>query len=76
MPRVLHRISPNRARELRERLWAIVEAKLAGKIICPRCKGTFKTYSNLCIADLDERCPGFETIDAIVVPLEREMGLS
>lgn len=73
--RVAHRITPNRAREQRERVWAIVEQKLAGKVVCVRCHATVATFADRCEADLDERCPGFEAIDIVLVAAERQVGL-
>jgi ribosomal protein L40E len=76
MPRVAHRVTPNRVRELRERVVAMVERKLAGKVICARCGATIKTYADKCSADLDERCPGFEAVDIVQMAAEREVGLT
>lgn len=76
MPRVLHRITPNRLRELREQVSRIVEQRLAGRVICSRCGATIKTFSDVCTADLLDRCPGFEAIDRVQVVVEREVGLA
>jgi hypothetical protein len=76
MPRMAHRVAPNRLRELRERAWAVVATKLAGKIICPRCRCTFKTNNDLCTAELDDRCPGFDAIDKAYMEACREVGLT
>jgi ribosomal protein L40E len=73
---VPHRQSPNRARELRERVWATVEERLAGRVICGRCGANLKTFDEKCTADLDERCPGFDAIDIVKVAAEREVGLA
>jgi hypothetical protein len=76
MPRQAHRITPNRLRELREGVHALVGARLAGKIICARCGATYVTYSDKCSADLDDRCPGFEAVDVVQMAAEREVGLT
>ena len=75
MPRVLHRISPNRARELRERVWALVEARLRG-VICGRCGCTYATQDEKCTADLGASCPGSEAIERVKAGAEREVGLA
>ncbi len=73
MPATLHRQTPNRARELRERVWALVEQKLAGLIICPECKATYKTFEDECTADLGRSCPGADAIGAARQEAEREI---
>jgi hypothetical protein len=74
--RVAHRQSPNRARELRERAWAVVERQLAGKVICATCGATAATIDDVCSADLDQRCPGLDAIAAIFTAEVRKAGLS
>ncbi len=76
MVRRLHRITPNRIRELRERVHALVEQRLAGRIICARCGATYATYGDKCTADLAERCPGFEAVDIVQMAAEKEVGLA
>lgn len=58
-----HRQHPNRAREVRERAWALVEQKLAGRVICARCRATFATFDSECEAGAGEGCAG-ETVMA------------
>lgn len=70
-----HRKAPNRDRELRERAWALVEARLAGQQICGRCGANVKTYDARCTADLDEVCPGAAAMDAARIKAEKELGL-
>lgn len=76
MARMPHRVSPNRLRELRERVHALVEQRLAGRIICARCGATYRTYGDKCSADLAERCPGFEAVDVVQMAAEKEVGLT
>jgi hypothetical protein len=43
---------------------ARVKAALGdGREICPRCHATLRNYADICTADLDERCPGFEAVE-------------
>lgn len=35
-----------------------------GREICGRCGATMHTYADRCSADLAERCPGFEAVEA------------
>jgi hypothetical protein len=72
----LHRKTPDRAREQRERAWALVERKLAGRTICGRCGANLVTFADKCIADLDQRCPGFDAIDAAKLEADKQVGLS
>lgn len=71
---VRHRQVPNRARELRERVWALVEARLTG-VICGRCGATFARHDEKCTADLGGTCPGIEAIARVKQSAEREVGL-
>lgn len=66
MGRVLHRVSPNRAREVRERALALAEQKLAGRIICSGCKATGGNYPDRCRADHGQNCPAEHAWDAAV----------
>ena len=69
-----HRKSPNRARELRERAWALVQQRLTGRI-CTRCGCTLANYDARCLADLGERCPGSNAIDVETARAKRELGI-
>jgi ribosomal protein L40E len=73
---VSHRQTPNRLRELRQRVQQLVQARLAGQVICTRCRATFGTYGEKCEADLDERCPGFNVVDRVQMDAEKEVGLT
>lgn len=53
-----HRKAPNRDRELRERAWALAERRLAGRIICAKCKATAASYPTRCQAEGGDKCPG------------------
>lgn len=71
-----HRQSPNRLRELRERVQQLVRARIGSGTICSRCNATFATYGEKCEADLDERCPGFNAVDLVQMRAEKEVGLT
>lgn len=71
----MHRKAPNRIREMRERVHALVQQRIGGGIICSRCQATLGTYADKCEADLDERCPGFNVVDRVQMQAEREVGL-
>lgn len=71
-----HRKSPNRLRELRERVHALVRARLGAVTICTRCGATYTSYADKCSADLDERCPGFNVVDRVQMDAEKEVGLA
>jgi hypothetical protein len=71
-----HRQSPNRPRELRERIWAKVEAMLGKRVICGRCRATSATYGDLCDADLGEKCPGRLAIETAEREVVRQLGLA
>lgn len=73
---VPHRKSPNRLRELRERVHAIVRAELGSRVICSRCGATYGSYSEKCSADLAERCPGFNVVDRVQMQAEKDVGLT
>jgi hypothetical protein len=72
MARAAHRQHPDRGRELRQREWALVEQRLAGRVICARCRATLATFADACTADLDDACPGFLAIDAAKAEAARE----
>lgn len=71
-----HRKSPNRLRELRERVQQLVRERIGSGVICSRCCATFSTYGDKCEADLDERCPGFNAVDLVQMRAEKEVGLT
>jgi ribosomal protein L40E len=71
-----HRMSPNRLRELRERVQQLVRERLGDRIICTRCLAKFSTYADKCDAPLDERCPGFNVVDRVQMAAEKEVGLT
>lgn len=73
---VPHRKSPNRRRELRERVHALVQQRLAGVVICTRCGATLATYADKCDVDLDVRCPGFNVVERARSDAEQEVGLT
>lgn len=74
MPLAAHRQVPNRARELRERAWALVEQRLTG-VICGRCGCTYQTQGIRCLASLGEDCQGDEAIDRTMQIAKRDVGL-
>lgn len=74
--RASHRISPNRLRELRERVQRLVAQRLGGRVICTRCGARYSTYADKCEADLAERCPGFNVLDRVQMDAEKEVGLT
>ena len=69
-----HRKVPNRQRELRERVYALVGERLTG-MICARCGCTLATYADKCEADLAEPCPGFNAVERERAKAEKEVGL-
>lgn len=71
-----HRKSPNRLRELRERVQQLVRTRLGDQLICTRCGARYSTYADKCEADLDERCPGFNVVDRVQMAAEKEVGLT
>jgi hypothetical protein len=71
-----HRKSPNRLRELRERVALLVRERMGAGVICTRCGATYATYGEKCSADLAERCPGFNAIDLVQMRAEKEVGLT
>lgn len=70
-----HRKSPNRVRELRERVHRLVQQRLGDVVICTRCGAKLSTYADKCEADLAERCPGFNVVDRVQMDAEKEVGL-
>jgi ribosomal protein L40E len=73
---VSHRKTPNRTRELRERVAVLVRERIGAGVICRRCGATFGNYADRCEAGLAERCPGFNAIDLVRTQAEREVGLA
>lgn len=71
-----HRRSPNRLRELHQRVHALVSQRLGHQVICTRCGATYATYADKCDVDLDVRCPGFNVIDRVQMDAEKEVGLT
>jgi hypothetical protein len=71
-----HRITPNRVRELRERVQQLVRQRMPAGVICKRCGASFSSFDEKCEAALDERCPGFNAIDLVQTRAEREVGLA
>ncbi|MBN8955038.1 MAG: hypothetical protein J0H17_00280 [Rhizobiales bacterium] len=59
-----HRKTPNREREQRERVWALVAERLRGHRICDRCGATFSTFDDKCDAEIGASCPGANVIEA------------
>ena len=62
----------------RRRVWVHEQvAKILGnEIICARCRATFASFDETCMADLNEPCQGFRRIDAVQKPLEKKAGLA
>jgi len=50
-----------------------VEKILGDEVICKQCGATYKTMNDLCSAPLDVRCPGFNRIDEVQMPIEDEV---
>lgn len=50
-----------------------VAEALGDATICERCGATFKTMNDVCSADILDPCPGFLRVDAVQVPIEREV---
>jgi ribosomal protein L40E len=50
-----------------------VAAALGDETICHRCGANYRTYALKCTADLGERCPGFNRVDEVQVPIERDV---
>jgi ribosomal protein L40E len=46
-----------------------VEAALGDRVICDRCGATLGTYQDKCRADLADKCPGFQAIEAALDPM-------
>lgn len=51
-----------------------IAAALGDEIICDRCGATYMTFGERCTADLLDPCPGFNRIDEVAAPIEREIG--
>ena len=50
-----------------------VSVALGDETICARCGATYKTMNEACTADLLDRCPGFNRVDEVQMPIEREV---
>lgn len=48
-------------------------AALGDQEICGRCGATVATFSDECTANLDERCPGFDRIEAVRAPIAKRI---
>ncbi len=46
---------------------------LGDAVICDRCGATYLTMNDTCTADLLDKCPGFLRIDAVQMPIEKEV---
>jgi len=73
---IAHRKSPNREREMRERVVVLVRERIGGGVICARCGATYFSYADRCSADLGERCAGSNAIELLHAQAMRELGLS
>jgi hypothetical protein len=71
-----HRKSPNRLRELRQRVHALVSLRLGNRVICTRCGATNSTFAEKCIADFPDACPGFNVIERVRADAKKEVGLT
>lgn len=59
--------------KMRDEVCRRVTAILGDEVICDRCGATIKTMNNACTADLLDPCPGFQRVDEVQVPIEREV---
>lgn len=75
MPRVLHRVSPNRERELRERAFVLAEQRLAGRVICAQCRATIKNFADACAAGTNVNCPGDDALGRAYASACRDLGV-
>lgn len=71
-----HRTVPNRVREQKERVQALVRQQLQGRKICERCGATFGTYADVCEADLGASCPGSRAIADAFVRAGQRVGVA
>lgn len=46
---------------------------LGESVICDRCGATYHTMNDKCSASLLDRCPGFNRIDEVQVPIEDDV---
>lgn len=74
--RVAHRQSADRPRELREQLPQRIAEILGRRAICRRCGATYKTYEDVCEADLGEQCPGAKAEAEAREQAKRALGLA
>ncbi len=70
-----HRQTPNRKRELREQVNALVREWIGAGLICRRCGATLGNFADKCEADLDEACPGQNAIELQRQRAEEQVGL-
>lgn len=70
-----HRRAPNRARDIRERINALVRSRIGPGIICGKCGASYTTMAERCEADLGEACPGSNAISRVQLIAERELGV-
>ena len=55
-------------------LGAAVEALIGDSaVICSRCGAKLENYGDVCSAPLDERCPGFDAIEAAIATGKRRL---
>lgn len=73
MPLAAHRISPNRAREVRERVWALLAQRIGRGIICARCAATYQNMEDRCQAVGGEPCAAENIIAKLQETIEQEV---
>lgn len=64
---------PRKFEKKRDAVLERVTAALGDDTICDRCGATFKTMNTACTADILDPCPGFQKVDEVQVPIEREV---
>jgi hypothetical protein len=69
-------MNPRHIEQKRAEVHKRVSTKLGDDVICDRCGATYRTFGAICAADLLDRCPGFNRIDEVQMPIEREVGLA
>lgn len=65
-------MSRNQDRERQARVAEEVAKVLGDETICHLCKVTLATFND-CGAILDERCPGFDRIEAVRAPIVKRI---
>lgn len=63
----------NKLEQKREIVRGRVATTLGNSVICDRCGATYLTMNDTCTAELLDRCPGFNRIDEVQMPIEREV---